>query len=277
MPFLPQRSDADLVTALSPMRRIMPYLMRGRQESVVNYEMALDLSRTLPFIARWNREHTQELTLFDVVLAACGRALHERSGLNRFVSGGRIYQRRQVHIAFAAKKSFDDEAPLVMVKLEMLAREPLLETVRRVQAAVRESRADAERPLEREIRLFTALPGAVLRRGVQLVLWLDAHNLLPEWMRRDDPMFSSLFLANLGSVGLDRAFHHLYEYGTASLFGVVGQLGKAAEVDADGVVRARDHLPVFWTFDERIHDGFYCAASLKILRGYIENPEQLEG
>lgn len=106
---------------------------------------------------------------------------------------------------------------------------------------------------------------------------LDEQPLLPERMRRDDPTFSSLFLANFGSVGLDRAFHHLYEYGTASLFGVVGQLGKAAEVDADGGVHARDRLTLFWTFDERIHDGFYCAQSLKVLRGYIENPKLLEG
>jgi hypothetical protein len=41
--------------------------------------------------------------------------------------------------------------------------------------------------------------------------------------------------------------------------------------------RPRDQLHVFWTFDERINDGFYCASSLKILRGYIEDPALLTG
>jgi len=41
-----------------------------------------------------------------------------------------------------------------------------------------------------------------------------------------DPTFTGVFLANLGSVGIDNARHHLYEYGTCSLFSVVGGVRK---------------------------------------------------
>jgi hypothetical protein len=258
-----QRSDADLIPELSPMRRIMPYLMPSRPASVVYHAQQLDLSRTLPFIETWNQRTGAGMTLFDLILAACGRTLHARPGMNRFVSGGRIYQRRRVHIAYGAKRELSDEAALLMVKLEICPGEPLLETVQHAHAAVRECRAAPERPLEREIRWFTALPGPMLRAAVKTATWLDAWNILPDALSKNDPMFSSMFLANLGSVGLGRAYHHLYEYGTASAFGVLGA------VDNDSV-------DLRWTFDERINDGFYSAASLALLRKLIEQPELLE-
>lgn len=270
------RTDADPAPRLSPMRRMMPFLMRSRQQSVVNYEQHFDLTDTLPFIERWNAQHREPITLFDIIIAACGRILHERPGLNRFVSGGVIYQRRKVHVAFGAKKAFDDEAPLLMVKLEMFAGEALALTARRTLQAVAEARANAERPLEREIRVFTSLPNWVLRRVVQVGIWLDTRNLLPELLTREDPMFSSLFLANLGGIGLDRAYHHLYEWGTASVFGVVGAIRKTTSVDANGSARTHDALDVCWTFDERIQDGFYCASSLARLRDYVEHPQRFE-
>ncbi len=85
-----------------------------------------------------------------------------------------------------------------------------------------------------------------------------------------------MFLANLGSLGIDAAYHHLYEYGTVPLFGTIGRVKKAPVVDANGEVVVRDVLETRWTFDERIADGFYCARSLEMFRSMVEHPEQLE-
>ena len=116
------------------------------------------------------------------------------------------------------------------------------------------------------------MPGVALRGAVQLARWAIAANIMPSAMTRNDPMFCSVLLANLGSIGLDRAFHHLYEYGTASLFGVVGTIKKVSSVLPDGSTRIHDGVSVRWTFDERIHDGFYAAATLELLRKYVEDP-----
>jgi hypothetical protein len=233
------------------------------------------MRQTLPFIERWNAQRPAPITFFEIIVAACGRVLHERPGLNRFVSGGVIYQRRKVHIAFGVKKAFDDNAPLLMVKLEMAANEPLEQTTQRIRDAIAQARADAERPLEREIRLFTNLPGPVLSGVVRVGSWLEAWNLMPQLLTRSDPMYSSLFLANLGGIGLDRAFHHLYEWGTASMFGVVGAIAKTMSLGTDGRPSQHDELNLFWTFDERINDGFYCATTLALLKHYIEQPQLL--
>jgi len=271
-----RRPDGILIRDLSPVRRLIPYLMRRRNESIVYYEQVLDLSRTLEFVREWNERHEKKISPFQIIIAACGKALHARSGLNRFVSGGRIYERRGVFISFAAKKAFTDEAPLVTVKLEMFEDEPLEQTVRRIQEAVSGARNGAERAVDREVRLVAGLPGFVIRLAVSLVRFLDRFNLLPGFMIRDDPMYASLFLANLGSVGIDRAWHHLYEYGTVSLFGVVGVIGKRPLPGSGGALELRDCVRMRFAFDERINDGFYCARSLDLMREYVEDPRLFE-
>ena len=267
------RPDGDLVRDLAPVRHIIPYLMKGRNESVVYYEQILDLTRTLPFVRAWNETHDQKLTVFHLLIAAAGKALHARPGLNRFVSGGRIYQRRGALISFAAKAQFKDDAPLKTVKLEVLAAEPLEETVRRIHASVGGARGADERPVDKEVRLVVKIPGVLLRAAVWFLRFLDRVNLLPAFATKNDPMYASLFLANLGSVGIDRAWHHLYEYGTVSVFGTLGEIKKMLVPDEHGAPVARDAVRVRYAFDERINDGFYCAASLDIVRAYVEDPE----
>ncbi len=79
-------------------------------------------------------------------------------------------------------------------------------------------------------------------------------------------MFASAFVANLGSVGLDAGYHHLWEYGSIPIFCVVGRVkpGPAGRI-----------VTLKWSYDERIEDGLYCARSLEILRELIEAPEKL--
>jgi hypothetical protein len=267
------RSDGEVIKNLSPVRRMIPYLMKGRNESVVYYEQNVDLTKTLAFITEWNQTRDQKVTLFHLVLAAMGKALFARPGLNRFVSGGRIYQRKGVFVSFAAKKRFADDAPLVTIKLPMIEGEALGDTVRRIYESVGEGRSDIERPVDKEVRWILKAPHFVVRFLMWLFVWLDKWNLAPGALLKTDPMYASLFCANLGSVGIDKAWHHLYEYGTVSLFAALGVVRKDVVV-VDGKPEVRDLVRLRYSFDERINDGFYCAASLGIVREYLEDPEK---
>jgi hypothetical protein len=272
-----RRTDGELCKDLSPVRRLMPYLMRGRNEAIVYYDEPIDLTRVTPFLAAWNATHEDKLTLFHLVLCALGRVLHERPGLNRFVSGGRIYQRRGVSVSFAAKRAFDDAAPLLTIKLELSPDETLEVLCARVRAAVGDVRTGAPRPVDREVQLVTKLPSWLLRAGLALFRWLDRVNLAPKRMLEMDPMYASAFVANLGSIGLRPAWHHLYEYGTVSLFAVLGAAERRAVVGADGGLSVREEATLRFALDERINDGFYCVRSLGRLRELVESPEQLAG
>jgi len=266
-----RRPDGVPCRDLPPVRIIVPYLMRGRNESAVYHETVYDLTRTRPWLRAYNRSHQDRATLFHLFLYACARALHRRPGLNRFAAAGRVYQRRGVFISFAAKKEMRDEAPFVTVKVEIPADEPFEATVRRIAELVGEGRRGPERQVDKEVGIITSLPGALVSLLVRLARLLDRWNLFPGFMIRPDPMYASLFLANLGSVGLSDTWHHLYEYGTVSIFGVIGEVERLPFVEGDALV-IRHAARVRWTFDERINDGHYCAASLRIAQHILEDP-----
>jgi pyruvate/2-oxoglutarate dehydrogenase complex dihydrolipoamide acyltransferase (E2) component len=107
---------------------------------------------------------------------------------------------------------------------------------------------------------------------VGLLKRLDAVGLAPRALLDSDPMYASAFVANLGSIKIDAAYHHLYEHGNCPLFVAVGQVQRTPHVDDDGAVQVRPSVTVRYTYDERIEDGLYCAAALDLLRRRVEDP-----
>jgi hypothetical protein len=270
-----KRSDGDLVPSLDPIRLMMPLIMPRRNDSVVYHKTRWDISRTRKWLRAFNnaRQNKPHATLFHLVLWGSGQMLHARTGLNRFVSNGNIYQRRGVSVSFAVKTRFEDGAPLTTVKLALDAGQPFETLLDSVAAAVHDGRSNRVSPIEKEVRILMRLPRPLLRMVLWGGRWLDRHNVLPTSFIEPDPMYSSLFLANLGSIHIDNAYHHLYEYGTCSLFGVIGKPHKTVQTDRAGRTALREILPAQWTFDERVNDGYYCVESLDFLRRIVENPQ----
>ncbi len=80
-------------------------------------------------------------------------------------------------------------------------------------------------------------------------------------------MHASLFVANLGSVGLEAGYHHLWEYGNIPLFCVIGRVRPGPD--------GRRVATLKWSFDERVEDGLYCARSLDRIQDLLSHPEKL--
>lgn len=266
-----RRPDGTHVPDIHPIRQMMPLLMVGRNESAIYTKAEMDVRGARAWLRAYNRARRGQAraTLFHLFMFACARMLHERPGVNRFLVSGRVYQRKGVFLSFATKKNLDDNAPLATVKLHCPANETFDEFVDRVSVAVRDSRTETETRIDREVNFLTKLPLWLLRLIVGAGRALDKINLLPASLIDPDPMFTSMFLANLGSINIDNAFHHLYEYGTCGIFGVVGTV----KVQPDG----RELLQAFWTFDERVNDGFYCMQCIAYIRNFIENVESFLG
>jgi len=90
-------------------------------------------------------------------------------------------------------------------------------------------------------------------------------------MMKNDPMYGSQFLANLGLLGVSHVYHHLYEYGTVSIFGAMSAPRRSSLVRDGGAV-IEEALEVRFTFDERIDDAFSCARSLALVQRILEMP-----
>ncbi|MEA2166626.1 MAG: hypothetical protein QOK37_4753 [Thermoanaerobaculia bacterium] len=263
-----RRSDGEVVKNLSPVRYMIPYVMRGRNESVVYTSAQWDITKARGWLRRYNRSRKgkERATIFHLLIYACVRMLFERPGVNRFVSGGRIYQRRGVTISFATKVEMSEDAPIVTVKLQFGPDESFDSAVTRIAAAIVAARAGVDTDIDREMKFFMKLPAWLLSMIVKAGFVLDRWNLLPKSLIEPDPMFCSMFLANMGSLHISNLYHHLYEYGTCSIFGVAGSVIH----DDEG----HDLLQVSWTVDERMNDGFYCQTALAFVRDTLADPDK---
>jgi len=265
-----RRPDAKLVTNLSTMRRFMPYVSPRRNDSLFLMMQEIEVEAALEFLDKQNatRPADRPVTLFHLFLRACAQALYLRPGVNRFVKGGKLWQRDGEWITFSAKREIKDGSPMITVKnLFHPTTENLDEMVDGIYDRLLAGRSGRKTTSDKEMNLMLYLPGFVVRFLMFLVRTADSLGILPRSMIDADPLYTSLFIANLGSINYPAGFHHLWEHGTASLFGVMGRIEPGAE--------GRRKISVAWTYDERIEDGLYSYFTLETIRERLESPEML--
>jgi pyruvate/2-oxoglutarate dehydrogenase complex dihydrolipoamide acyltransferase (E2) component len=271
------RFDGTPVPNVHPVRRIMPFVMPTKNGAFVLFEQEIATAPLVTFLADLNRDRPagRHVTMFHCVLRAIGVALTEFPRLNRYVAGSRLYARKRIELAFSAKQRLERDAPLFTAKVELRQGEALGAFVDRLLDVLGEGRSGKETAADREIKTFLRLPGPLLRAAVKLQRVLDGWNLYPASLLRDDPLYASAFVANLGSVGLDAAYHHLYEYGSIPIFATMGRVKRAPVVFENGSVGSREVFVMRYTYDERVEDGFYAARALERMAVCLAEPATL--
>lgn len=267
---LGRRPDGTLVRDCGAMRRIMPYVSPRRNDSVFHLAQDIEVEAALEFLEKHNRERPADrpITLFHLLLRSCSQALELRPGVNRFVKGGRLWQRRGIYLTFSAKREMVDGAPMLTIKQSFEPeRESLDEMADAIYERLRPARRGVESTSDKETKLLLRLPGFVTWGLIKAADALDGLGLLPAAMIEPDPLYTSIFVANLGSVGHEAGFHHLWERGTCSTFCVMGKIRPGEN--------GRRVMTLYYTYDERIEDGLHVAISLRQIKEGVENPEKI--
>jgi len=270
------RSDGVRLRKLPGFRKMFPYLMRTRTESVIYHSQRLRIGKTLAWLDRANAAREKKISLFHVVLAAGVRTLALRPEANRFVVGHRIYQRRTIELSFIVKRELNEQAAETTVKITFDPRSTIADVVARVTSVVQATKQSATSRDEGASNIVTRLPRSLIRLAIRAVRTLDYFGLLPASFIKGDALYASAFLANLGSIGADAVFHHLYEWGNAPFFVTVGQRKKEPVVNERGELEVEEVMDLKFSLDERISDGVYYTATIRLLTDLIENPEKLE-
>ncbi len=265
-----KRPDASLVRDLDAMRRFMPYVSPRRNDSLFYMSQDIRAEAAFEFIDKRNQERPKNrpITLFHLFLRAVSLVMLARPGVNRFVKAGRLWQRDGVWMTFSAKRKLVDGAPMITIKRRFYPEsESLDEMTDGIYEQLKAGRRGKLTTSDKEMNLLLRLPGPLIRLSLAIAQFADRFGLLPRRMIEADPLYTSVFLANLGSINYPAGFHHLWEYGTASMFGVMGRIERAVDGDRK--------FSVGWTYDERVEDGLYSYYSLGMIRDWIENPEQM--
>ncbi len=273
---LGDRYDGRLLRSLDPFYRITPYIMRTRVDAQDYFEDRIDVGPAEAWL-RAQRAAGRELGFLHLFVAALVRTLAERPRLNRFVAGRRIYARDEILVSLAVKRRLHEDSPETVVKVRLEPRATVHEVAATLDAAIAHAKSpEAATEADRTARVLMHLPGFALRLAIALLRWLDAFGWMPRAVHRASPFHTSVFVTDLGSLGIKPIYHHLYEFGTTSLFVAFGAKERERVIGADGRVEERKVVGLKVVNDERICDGHYYASAFRHLLAYLRHPERLE-
>ena len=274
------RNDGWYLKDIDSMHVIMPYVMPHRcaNEAVVTEE--IDMTAVNDFVTA-KRELGLEFkyTWFHVICAALAKTLILRPKMNYFIDGYRMYERKNLELAFTVKRKFEDNSEEALAKLK-IAREgtsPMDQVYTKVRDYVTAVRVkDKTVGITNKFNFYQVLPRPVFRFFVWCLKVLNYFGHYPKSMAKDDPCFCSVYVTNLGSIRLNADYHHLFEWGNNSFFVVISEKKKKPFFKEDGSFEMRDTVRISMTIDERIADGYYYSKSIRLFKHLLAHPELLE-
>ena len=272
------RTDGRRIRTEPPMNQVSPYIMVTRNSSHNYFSESFEISHLERYIRQKRREGLTSFGLMHVMLACYCRALCRYPGLNRFISGQKIYTHgNDVQFCITVKKEMTSTSPETIIKVHLTptdTAEDIYNKINKEVEIVKNSPLDSS--FDNLAHSFMLIPGLFLKFTVWLLKTLDYFGLLPKFLLELSPFHGSVYFTSMGSLGIPPIYHHLYDFGNIPVFCSFGCKRRKLEVEEDGSVVQRKYIDFNVTMDERIVDGFYYAAFFKTFRRYMAHPEVLD-
>ena len=276
------RSDGKELKKIPAVFRIIPVLMKYRNDAEVYFKQDIEIEEMDKYLAR-KLEEGINLSHMDILFTAIIRILAQRPHLNRFVMHGKIYARNDIEISISIKKKMSDEGTESTLKLKFDGTETLFQVHDILQKAISDNKDEDEinSGADKLTQVLEHVPTWALRYGIAIVRFLDNHSMLPKSIIKISPFHTSAFVTNVGSIGIDSIYHHIYNIGTTSMFFAMGKKKKSYiyeddENTGEPGIKEEKCINIAFVGDERICDGYYYATSFKKLCRYLKHPETLE-
>lgn len=276
------RKDGFRIHNLDPMGRLIPYIMKTRADSWVLFEERLEITPAQRLVRRLSREGYPGMSLYHLLFAGIVRAMSQIPQMNRFVMNNNVYARNDIKFSMVVKKGMNTEGDRTMILPHFQPEDTIYDVYNSIKAELdkvdRTTKvSEDENKQGFDLLEFTLsiLPDWLLRAAIGLLKLLDRHGLIPKKITDLSPFHTSCFITNMGSFGMESVYHHIYEFGTTSIFGALGKKEFEYELDKNGNRVRRTYIRLRFVVDERIVGGFEYGAGFKIIKNCFVHPEQL--
>jgi len=243
----------------------------SRRYDATNFcKVEFDMEHLQQFL-RELRGQGHTIGVMDAVITAFARLLQKTPELNRFIANKKIYQRNHVCVSFVILKRAEGIMEESAIKIYIEPEDDLLAISQKVRTAIAENEGiQAENAMDRFVNGLMSLP---LLPGflVGLIKFADRRGILPRKIIDLSPFHTSMFISNLASIQMDAVYHHLYDFGTTSLFVTMGKPDRKSD---EGEVGKR-MMALGISIDERICPGAVWAKALFEFKRNLEKPERL--
>lgn len=273
------RFDGTLIRDLDPMHVITPVLYPNRCDNEAFFADKIDVTKLRQYVREKNKNKTDDevnYSTFQLIVISILKLIYQRPKLNRFVANKLMYQRKELTASFIIKKKFNDEAQEALAIIGADGDDNLETLHKKIADQITSGRSDKIDKSSESMDIISRMPRKLTRLFCEIICFLDRIGHCPKGLIDTDPYYTSVVIANLGSIGLQAGYHHLTNWGTASIFVVVGDINKKEVIEEDGTKRIHEYMDFGMTIDERLADGFYYAKSLRLLKKIIASPEILE-
>ena len=272
------RRDGKLLRNIDSMHYIMPLIFPNRCDNEAFISEKIDLARINAFLEEKNASEPEyRYNLFQIIVTAILKTITLRPKMNYFIANYNMYERNEVSAAFTIKKIFADNGDEALAFLHSKPTDTLDsvhdEIFRQVSFCRGDTNTDPSTESMDAIQKLPLFLKKLIGRGAR---FLDRHGWMPKSVVATDPYQSSCVIANLGSIKLHAGYHHLSNWGTTSVFCVIGERKPRPFYDENGNVEMRDSLDLGLIIDERIADGYYYSKTVRLLKHLLQNPELLE-
>ena len=271
------RRDGRLLRELDSLHFITGILYPNRCDNEAYISLRVDLTAMNEYLVKVNENETEfPYTMFHIVVAALIKTITLRPKLNRFIVNSNFYQRNEVSASFVVKKQFSDKGAEALAFLHGKDEFTLKDVHEYIRSQVTECRSEKVDSSTENMDILNKLPRWLGKTAVKFIMWLDKHGWVPKDMVATDPYYSSVVLSNLGSIKLKCGYHHLTNWGTCSLFCIIGEKAVRPVFDEQGGATMKETLDLGLTIDERLADGYYYSKSVRLLKYLLEHPQELE-
>ena len=272
------RRDGVLLRELDSLHYITGIIYPNRCDNEAYVSLRIDLTAMNEDLARKNEtEKDFPYTMFHLIVAALLKTITLRPKMNRFIANKNFYQRNEVSASFVVKKQFADEAAEALAVIhgkDDSTLDSIHEDLRHQILDCRdEHKVDSSTD---SMDFFNKMPRWLGKFLVWILTRLDVHGWIPASIIETDPYYCTVVLSNLGSIKLKSGYHHLTNWGTCSIFCIIGEKSKRPVYHDDDTFEMREMLDLGLTIDERLADGYYYSKTIRLLKKLLENPELLE-
>lgn len=271
-----KRCDGVKVKNLDAVTKAGPFFMPTRIGAQNLMMLEFRCEPMDEFLSR-QRKLGNNYTYTHLMLASLVRLFYLRPKLNYFVNHNVIYEHKDISICMAVKKQLNDESEDIDLKFHFTGRESLPQIKEYVDSIIEAATTESgeSSTTTKDADVLGKLPNWLFRLAVRVIRFLDRHNMLTKGLVEASCFHTSCFLTNLKSIKLDAINHHLYDFGTCSIFVAMGKEKMAPVVERNKELKLGKVMKVGMSMDERIADGFYYGKTLRIWKDLLANPDCL--
>jgi len=269
------RADGYRLRKLTAFNTIVPHIMVQRVDSQVAGGFEIDVTEAEAFL-KAERIRGNNIAFMDLMLAAIVRTISRFPSVNRFVYARKYYARKDIHICFVAKKKMTVEGEDTVLKVEFKPTDTIYDVARKVHEKIdfikQEETSNGTTDFANSVG---RLPVFAVAFVLGILKWMDRAGIMPKKIIDLSPFHTSVFVTNFGSMGFPPVFHHIYNFGTTSIFLALGKYNTLRETNEEGKQVTRRTVNIMYVADERISDGYEMVAALKDFISNIKNPVRL--